>query len=215
MRLIPMTLALLAATALSGATNADDATKTKQNRVQSVAEKLAKMKPDISVKSGEEPNTAPILLYTVEGSLLDGEPAAICDINNCRIAILGKEISATQPPIKSLNLRVAGSDAKEQAVNGTDGKPFFFSKYESSKQSKKAKCRFHKFEFDMTDRLLSYGPRKAGGYRGSGTLWANPSNAGVLILVDSSTGKFTTHGMRPKSKRVMLPGSGESEDKRK
>lgn len=199
MRLIPITFAFLGAVTLCWVANGDDAVES------DVVQKLATMKPSIALESVEKPNTASVLLYTVEGQLLGGKPAAICDINNCRIAIVGVDISKTRSRNKSLNLRVAGEKAEEQTVKGTDGKPFFFSKYESSKQSKKAQCRFHDFEFDLTDRVLGYGPRKPGGYRSSGTLWANTSNAGVLILVDSSTGKFTTHGMRPKSKRVELP----------
>ena len=165
------------------------------------------MKPNAALKRVEQPSTASVLLYTVEAKALGGKSAAICDINSCRIAIVGVDIEKTLPRTIKLNLRVAGKGLEEeQAVKGTDGKPYFFSKY----QNGKAQCRFHKFEFDLTERNLSYGPLKPAGYRSSGTLWSNPSNAGVLILVDASSGTFTTHAMRPQSKRVELPGETES-----
>ena len=85
----------------------------KSRKSQLVADKLAKMKPGITVTTVGKPNTAPILLYTVEGELLGGKPAAICDILNCRIAILGVDISKTRTRIKSLNLRVAGKEAEK------------------------------------------------------------------------------------------------------
>lgn len=165
-----------------------------------VAKKLARMKPSVPHKIVEKAQTASILLYTVEPDLLDGKPAAICDIKNCRIAILGLDIAKTRDRVKSLNIRVSGAEKEEKAVKDTDGNPFFTSNYES----KKAKCSFHTFEFDLTDRVLAFGPLKPAGYRSQGTLWSNASNVGVLILVDFKTGKFTTHAMRPKAKRVLL-----------
>lgn len=204
MRLIPTSYAFLVAIALCWGANADDAKKNAKD--SDVAEKLARMKPSF----GEQPKTAPVLLYTVEGAMLDGKAASVCDINNCRIAIVGVDISNTRGRDTSLNLRVAGEGLEEQAVKGADGKAFFFSKYEGGK----ALCRFHGFEFDINERVLGYGELKDLGYRAKATLWANPTNAGVLILVDSSTGKFTSHAMRPKSKRAVLQESNESHDRK-
>ena len=174
---------------------------------ESVADKLAKMKPAGVAKQAKIPNTASILLYTVEGEVLDGKPAAICDIQNCRIAILGADISKVEKAIKKLNLRVAGSEAEDQQIKDTQEKVFFSSKYRSTNKGKKAKCRFHNFEFDLTDRLLSYGTQKPVIGHSRGTLWANPTNVGILILVDASNGKFTTHAMKPNSKRIVLSES--------
>ena len=151
------------------------------------------MKPDVAVKSVEKPKTAPFLLYTVDGAALDGKPAAICDIRNCRIAIVGIDIATTRTRIKSMNLRVVGSEAEKQDVKSTKGEEFFVSKYDG----KKAKCRFHNFEFELTDRLLSYGAVNDLGFRTNGTLWANATNLGVLILVDGKTGNFATHSIEP------------------
>ena len=190
-------------------------TDVKKKKPQSVADKLAKMKPGIKVKSVDKPNTAPILLYTVDGKTLDGKPAAICDIRNCRIAILGVDISATRKRVTRLNVRVAGKESEKQVIKSAKGKIFFVSSYESKKQSKKAQCRFHDFEFELNNVLLSYGAPNKRGFRTNGTLWNNSSNAGVLILVDAATGKYTTHGMRPKSRRVLLKGSKKPKEKRR
>ena len=207
MRCILITVAILGAFILCWTASADDAKKPSED--SDVAETLAKMEPSGDLKSVEQPCTASVLLYTVDAKVLGGKSAAICDINSCRIAIVGVDLTKTSSRTIKLNLRVAGKELEEeQSVKGADGEPFFESKYKNGK----AQCRFHNFEFDLTDRHLGYGPLKPAGYRGMGTLWSNPSNAGVLILVDSSTGEFTAHAMRPQSKRVQLPKKKQSRD---
>jgi len=178
---------------------------------EAVIEKLSKMKPRLAIEHEEKPGAAPILLYTVEGEAFEGKPTAICDIRNCRIAIVGLGASSIRTQVKSLNVQVEGEEAEEQQVKSTDGKPFFSSSYQATKQKKVAECRFHGFEFDLNAVHLGYGPVKPDGHRGRGTLWANPSHAGVLILVDASTGKFTTHAMKPQSKRTFLTGAPKPE----
>jgi hypothetical protein len=190
-------LALLLSAIFPFSSYADDSKPSDEKRL---VNKLSKMKPKTTPKGVEKQGTAPVLLYKVDASALAGKPAAICDIKNCRIALIGVDVSKIRPGVKSLHLRVTGGKPEKQTVKLTDDKILFLSNYDG----KKARCQFHNFKFELTDRLLSYGPINKLGFRNKGTLWANETNSGILVIVDASTGKFTTHGMLPKSKRVEL-----------
>ncbi len=192
---------------------AEDGTATSTNKAKltkplSVVEKLSTMKPDINIKSEEKPDTITVLFYTVEGEALDGKPAAICDIGTCRIALVGQDISKTRSLARSLNVRVAGDGVNKQMLKSTDGKVFFTSQFKGGK----SRCEFHGFGFDVSRRTLSCGPIQEGGFRTFLAHPKHPAGLGVLFLVDSATGKFTTHKMPKKAKRVVLPASKKSEN---
>lgn len=164
------------------------------NQEESVADKLAKMKPGVENVSPPLAGTVHALFYTVEGEALDGKPAAVCDIEDCRIAIHGQDISTTRDFTEGLNLQIAGSKPRQQAAVGTDRNRYFTSSYSNGE----ARCRFHNFSFRLTDKLIRFGEE--------GRFWKNPSG-GLLILVDAETGTVTTHRLRPKQEQVFLAGA--------
>ncbi|WDI42250.1 protein kinase domain-containing protein [Bremerella sp. P1] len=162
---------------------------------ESVGDKLAKMAPGVTSVNYPPEGKEYLLLYTVEGDALDGTPAAICDIGDCRIALLGQDISTTRD--FSVGVNVAVSDAlpaSSTRERDTSGNVFFTS----NSGDGKASCKFHGFKFDLTDSMISIG--KNWSHR-----WKDPSSPGLLILVDTKTNHFTTQAMKPRSERELLP----------
>ncbi|QDU75314.1 Serine/threonine-protein kinase PknB [Bremerella volcania] len=162
---------------------------------ESVGDKLAKMDPGVTSVSYPPAGKEYLFLYTVEGAALDGEPAAVCDIGDCRIALLGQDISATRDYSVGVNVAVADSLPESSTrERDSDGKVFFTS----NSADGKATCKFHGFKFDLTESMISIGNSWS-------HKWKDPSSPGLLILVDTKTNRFTTQAMRPRSEREPLP----------
>ena len=163
---------------------------------ESVGDKLAKMDPGVTSVSVPPAGKEHLLLYTVEGAALDGKPAAVCDIGDCRIALLGQDISATRDFSVGVNVTVADTlPASSTREKDNNGKVFFTS----NSADGKATCKFHGFKFELTDSMISIGNSWS-------HKWKDPSSPGLLILVDTKTNRFTTQAMRPRSARELLPG---------
>jgi hypothetical protein len=133
-----------------------------------------------------------LLFYTVEGKALDGHSAAICDIGDFRIAVVKQDISKTGGFSEGLNLVVSGGDPKQQRLIATSQTEYFTSVYENGE----AQCRFHGFNFKLTDQMIHFGT--------TGLFWDNPSSPGLLIMVEAETGKVITQAMKPKAERLFL-----------
>lgn len=162
------------------------------NWQESVASKLAKMKAPVALTSEPPENRIHVLLYTVEAEALGGYPAAICDIGNCRIAVVNQDISRTRDFSEGINLVVSGPErTRQRAIDSSKGE-YFTSIYSDSE----AKCRFHNFNFTLTEKMLRFGT--------TGTFWDNSASPGMLIMVDADTGNVITQPMKPKSERVFL-----------
>ncbi|PAY16788.1 hypothetical protein CKO51_24925 [Rhodopirellula sp. SM50] len=162
------------------------------NWQESVASKLARMKAPVALTSEPPENKVHVLLYTVEAEALGGHPAAICDIGNCRIAVVNQDISRTRDFSEGMNLVVSGPErTRQRAIDSSKGE-YFTSIYNDSE----AKCRFHNFNFTLTKKMISFGT--------TGTFWDNPASPGMLIMVDADTGDVITQPMKPKSERVFL-----------
>ncbi|MEO1615603.1 MAG: serine/threonine-protein kinase [Planctomycetota bacterium] len=175
---------------------------------ESIADKLTRLKAPDEIQLSVQPpsqNQVRAVWYNVEGDSLGadralaGNTAAICDIGNCRIALLGQDVSEEPTAINSLYLTVAGPRDRKSLVystvaNENDGEPYFRSEYSSGR----AKCRFYDFRFSLTDQMIRYGKVQH--------VWNDPSSPGLLILVDTVSGKITTQTMKPNAERGKVHG---------
>lgn len=168
------------------------------NWTETVGDKLAKMQaPEMSPTLHVTPaNRVSAALFTVEAEALDGQPAAICDIGLCRIALIGQDITRTRQS-KWMWPHVSGPTATEHREETSDGITYFLSKYADGE----TKCVFHSFRFSIDNKMIHFG--------NIGHTWNVPGAPGLLILVDTLTGTITTQAMKPMSQRVVLAGRGK------
>ena len=160
---------------------------------ESTADKLAKLKAPVELVSEPPEGTVELLFYTVEGDALDGQTAAICDIGDCRIAIVNQDISRTRDYSEVVSVVVTGEEPKRQRAIDSSKAAYFSSIYGGGEAS----CRFHNFNFTLTEKMIRFGDM--------GTFWK--ASPGILVIVDADTGDVITQAMTPMADRVFLSSS--------
>ncbi|MEO1529106.1 MAG: protein kinase, partial [Planctomycetota bacterium] len=160
---------------------------------ETVGDKLAKMKAPAEI-SGTLKDQVSVVLYTVGKESIGGDqPAVVCDIGDSRLVLFGQDLATIGNFVQTGQVQVDGENAVKHSVSWNE-RPLFASRYEKGS----SECELLDFRFTVTDQFVRFADN---GFR-----WNDPKSSGLLMIVETQTGRSTIQAMKPRSQRVTLPG---------